>query len=557
MPEPTRRLANPDVADDGSLHGKSVTTPDSLKIRGALAVPPSRVIPVIVVPGVMGTNLRAKMGDDEQRNAALRPGEPAWRPPNGSVSGLMESFRWSDRDPMQRQRILDPDTLEVDNTGEIDIPSDLFDMHAQQMRKRWWGEVHLDSYGELLYTLQRNLNHTFDYQLYSRKRFINDHWKTIIQSDRAQWDAVDMPALTEEELEKYARYQYPVYACGYNWLQSCEKSAERLKNRVLDIIRFWTERKHHCTQVILVTHSMGGLVARACARQIPDKIAGIVHGVMPALGAPICYRRLACGMESASPGNGWFENFKLERVGTIVGLTTEETTAVMATAPGPLELLPNHLYPGPWLFASVRKPNGEIEDILKLPEGSPYDLYRNMQTWYRLINPEIADPTGKYKTDIGGIAGKSAKAIKQAERFHTKLLDIYYHPNTYAYYGVDENYQSYGVFRWIAESNNADFLSAHKDKLKSAAPLAHTYSGGRNVHVHLTTPAGGSYYFVPSEQDTNGDGTVPHQSGAGPKGKTRRVFRTQDHGHQDSYQNEQVVRLTQHLIVKITQEVKQ
>ena len=33
----------------------------------------------------------------------------------------------------------------------------------------------------------------------------------------------------------------------------------------------------------------------------------------------------------------------------ILGRTTRETTAVMATAPGVLELLPNHLYPRPWL----------------------------------------------------------------------------------------------------------------------------------------------------------------------------------------------------------------
>jgi hypothetical protein len=35
----------------------------------------------------------------------------------------------------------------------------------------------------------------------------------------------------------------------------------------------------------------------------PDKILGVIHGVMPALGAPLAYRRLACGTECDNPAN--------------------------------------------------------------------------------------------------------------------------------------------------------------------------------------------------------------------------------------------------------------
>ena len=90
---------------------------------------------------------------------------------------------------------------------------------------------------------------------------------------------------------------------------------------------------------------MGGLVARACAKQIPDKIVGVVHGVMPALGAPLCYRRIACGTESSAPGKSWDENISMSKFAEIAGETTEKATPTKATASGPLELLPNQLYP--------------------------------------------------------------------------------------------------------------------------------------------------------------------------------------------------------------------
>jgi pimeloyl-ACP methyl ester carboxylesterase len=89
------------------------------------------------------------------------------------------------------------------------------------------------------------------------------------------------------------------------------QSSERLEKRMLEIIEFWTQPNGAATKVILVTHSMGGLVARACAKRIPDKIAGVIHGVMPALGAPAAYRRMACGTESSSPDYGPLDNWSL------------------------------------------------------------------------------------------------------------------------------------------------------------------------------------------------------------------------------------------------------
>ena len=58
--------------------------------------------------------------------------------------------------------------------------------------------------------------------------------------------------------------RFPVYACGYNWLRSNLVSAKRLAERIDKVIKDNNSKSSTCDQVILITHSMGGLVARAC-----------------------------------------------------------------------------------------------------------------------------------------------------------------------------------------------------------------------------------------------------------------------------------------------------
>lgn len=554
--DPVRRLADPHVSADGNLIGKSSLTPVAMKTRGAIAIPPNKVIPVIMVPGIMGSNLRAKRtpANEAQRNKALNPGRPAWSPPNGKTAGLNEAATWEKRNPRQRQRILDGDTVEVDDSGTIDTDdegsADDFDVAP---RARWWGELHWDSYGELLVDLQGNLNRTFKSSILGN-RILRSHWEKVVECDKGDWNASDMAALTEPELEKFATFQYPVYACGYNWIQSNERSAERLRIRIEEIVKFWTDRNFDCKQVILVTHSMGGLVARACAKQIPNLIAGIVHGVMPALGAPLAYRRITCGTETTSPGKGWVDGIAMGKFADIAGRTPDRTTPAMATACGALELLPNHLYPKPWLTAAVKKPDGTIIDIAQLQPNNPYDLYRDLKIWYRLINPDLADPSGKFREIAGGVAVAIERAVRQAEHFHTELLHTYYHPTTYAYYGADEDQMSFGVFRWVTE-NQAALAKEIGPLLPLGQTAGGTWStGARAIGFPTYTVAKEQrLFFAPGEQDAPGDGTVPQQSGDGPRGKIKRIFRTTGYDHQGSYKDDAMLKLTHHLIVKIAQ----
>lgn len=143
---------------------------------------------------------------------------------------------------------------------------------------------------------------------------------------------------------------FKIRGAGYNWLRSADEASERLERLINEIIDYRKAHRRKCEQVILVMHSMDGLVARAWAKRIPDRIAGVIHGVMPALGAPAAYRRMACGTE--------VNDFVGRFAAMVLGVITYQTAPVLATAPGPLELLPNHMYPGRWLQVSVKQISG-------------------------------------------------------------------------------------------------------------------------------------------------------------------------------------------------------
>jgi hypothetical protein len=237
----------------------------------------------------------------------------------------------------------------------------------------------------------------------------------------------------------------------------------------------------------------------------------------------------------------------------IAGGSAAETTAVMATAPGILELLPNHLYPRPWLHlrtVSVVNREKQYHDWVNLPAASPYPFYRDVQSWYRLIDPALADPA-----NLSGKAGAEraiGAAIDQAEQFHTKVLGDYYHPNTYAYYGADPKHPTYSRICWIADDKPvASRVPLTPASLKTARPRNRTPDGGRCVEVE-----GQILEFKPDIQDAPGDGTVPENSGACAGATLKQVFATRGFEHQQSYEPEYILLLTQHLIAKIVQDVK-
>jgi hypothetical protein len=105
--------------------------------------------------------------------------------------------------------------------------------------------------------------------------------------------------------------------------------------------------------------------------------------------------------------------------------------------------------------------------------------------------------------------------------------------------------------RWVAQLRSGSATALTASNVAAAQYLGHTKEGRRFVLVDGKT----ELHFEPERQDTRGDGTVPHQSGAGPADKVKQVFATRGYDHQASYNSPDMVLLTLRLIVKIVQEM--
>lgn len=329
-------------------------TPQQDKKLQCARIPPKRILPIIFLPGIMGSNLRMSA---QRQQEMKKKNNIAWRP---DILGVKNISKNANLEPRERQLQLDPQQTTVDEydaSGESDVTGD--GRHAnvelakdfrspllitdgagsnnpktavQKARARGWGEVFFGSYGSLLQHLETRLN----IGIFDEK--IKREWQDVIGVDPRAWQAdasLPQKALTEEELRTLVSgCWFAVYAFGYNWLQSNGQSAKIVAKRINKVIDEFNNSGFECNQVIIVTHSMGGLVGRALIHpkygNMQDKVLGIVHGVMPAIGAPAAYRRMRAGFEDPGLASGPVSSL----VAKVAGNCGDEVTAVLANAQG-------------------------------------------------------------------------------------------------------------------------------------------------------------------------------------------------------------------------------
>ena len=390
LPDPlaTRRVSQ-QVDAKGNLSFVSTRSPISFKQQAMCVAPPHTVIPVIFVPGIMGTRLRNK-----QTKA------PVWNPPNLFGEKLGELFHRGFQKPSERQRDFDPANTEVDPDGPCSVPSDWKTLQPDEAKRRGWGALHQESYQNILQQLELILNEQFTLPGLSKEQgnvlreeiglltqlrppasrkddgTAQDAPKTGNLTDyqpaadqtTAAWGMAP-PKLRVDQIDRFADYYYPVWACGYNWLRDNEESADALLKLIGEVTDFYNKGDYfHCgNKVIVVTHSMGGLVARRAAQKDSSQILGVVHGVQPVGGAPVVYRRLRAGTEVK-------EGFDQMGAGTaaVLGWSAADTTPALACAPGALELLPTQHYPPGWLTFE-QGTDGIGQAMPPLPKADPYD----------------------------------------------------------------------------------------------------------------------------------------------------------------------------------------
>lgn len=192
------------------------------------------------------------------------------------------------------------------------------------------------------------------------------------------------------------------FAVGYDWRQDIrwlgEYAADKLRG-VLDLTG--------ADRLALVTHSMGGLVARAAFQHDPEligRVSTFLSICQPTVGAVILYRRLFTGLVRGLDGGGGIADraFRL-----LLGSSRSAFVANMSGLPGALQLLPSAFFPAdaagqPWnglingalthaqLYGDAQSPPGLLDAALGLPAEVQDDLadrLANVADFHALLGP--------------------------------------------------------------------------------------------------------------------------------------------------------------------------
>ncbi|HTX38152.1 MAG TPA: hypothetical protein VME43_24145 [Bryobacteraceae bacterium] len=330
-------------------------------------------------------------------------------------------------------------------------------------------------------------------------------------------------------------FEFPVYGFGYNWTDSNEDSGRKLAARIQAIIAEARQIVGFCEKVILITHSMGGLVARAAAilANAESSILGIIHGVQPATGTPAAYWRMKAGFEEDSA------------TGTVLGDSGPKVTAVLANIPGGLELLPNqdHLTDhGGIKWLTITK-NGQY--IKALPNSDPYgEIYRvkavvkpkrgeksSTNAYWGLVDPNLLNPGHVSAPSSNPLDQMNAQAravdawaeyltqLAKAQNFHG-LLGKKQHSRTFCFRGVGHK-------------------TADEIELRVENPSGHSNSyPDQGFRGFFTNASGVIQEAVLRKPAGDGDGTVVRSSGAAldKPGKQLPGDRAFDVEHQEAYE---------------------
>ncbi|MEQ5777591.1 hypothetical protein J4E05_18850 [Thalassospira sp. NFXS8] len=280
-----------------------------------------------------------------------------------------------------------------------------------------------------------------------------------------------------------------VWAHPYNWTDDNKNAAHDLA-RTVDKAYSEAQKKYAAKpdypvrKPVVITHSMGGLVGRAYAKHFGGESTcqAIIHGAMPTHGAPAAYKRMRAGFEGLAS--------------VVLGWNGEEVTAVLANAPGGLQLLPNQFHKTAddkrqWLFAEDPPSGyGQAANSLALPKSDPYgEIYRNTDNWWRLLNTDWVNPgkPGGYEL--------FRKELRKAQKFHTELGE-YFHPNTRMFWSDDHD--SWDRVEITALNTNFDqgLVTTDYEFAYIASPAA---PGDGTVH------AGSGKYVPPVVESVNRD----------------------------------------------------
>lgn len=361
-------------------------------------------------------------------------GRKIWDPDDAWF--MFNTYGRKKADAVTKRRLLvgkefSPEYLKVFENDQKHNKSKFSHQYDTRRADRGWGGVSWSSYGTIIKELQTR-----------------------------QWDRT---------VNLFA--EFPVHVFGYNWTASNRLAGERLAGYIDAVITRYRDMGRQCEKVILVTHSMGGLVARAACKLsgAESKVLGVIHGVQPANGSPAGYWRMKGGFErphtipetepihwlktpKSAAAHKWntlvtkglefapgISVGKGNITAWVLGSDGREVTALLGNMPGGLQLLPNKRYRDNHGCAQWLVLRDEAGKRRNLPKSDPYkEIYRAKDVYWRLVNSEWLNPGVSQKT-----AKPGAKSpwhlylgyLQQAESFHDALGGKV-HPNTYQFYST-------------------------------------------------------------------------------------------------------------------------
>jgi pimeloyl-ACP methyl ester carboxylesterase len=492
-------------------------------------------IPIVFVPGIMGSRLVNDRGDD------------VWNPDD---SAFMASKFLLKGAAARRTRVIgarfSPTYLRVyrpsGNHGE-NKPAD--DDHG-------WKGVFLGSYSSMLTKLEEH------------------PWPTAVRT----------------------RFDLPVHAFGYNWTASCSDAGKALADFIRALVNHYGSNTE-CRGVVLVTHSMGGLVARSACKRFGGEalVLGVVHGVQPALGAPAAYWRMKAGFERAEShisedaakayvveretSEGGFvstattiargikaagsaakesANETLAGRATVwtLGTNGAEVTALLGNMPGGLQLLPNRDFRAPDGGKEWLRIEGEDGATASGPSSfdDPYTtIYQERERFWRLIDPVLLNPTLETDEQVEDAWYEYVTCLDKAKGFHhgPGALGPYVHPRTWCFWGNYNGTRTAGEIRYTVSP-----LTWTRRAEESVKPYWYLNRGGFRI-------AEGELLATLHEPSEDGDGTVPLKSASGlrqsaatlspatavPRASKHPVF---DAGHEPAYKHPSAQEYTLHAI---------
>ncbi|EKT62670.1 lipase family alpha/beta hydrolase [Providencia burhodogranariea] len=435
---------------------------------------------------------------------------------------------------------------------------------------RGWGKALFLSYGTFLDVLQTALLDDWQHDILKIAK--QDKIKPVQQKSPSKGvlkQLVNSPIggtnealLTDDELAHFEHFLFSVHVFGYNWLEDNVISAANLVAYIDKVLK--TYKNDHgyglaIDKVILVTHSMGGLIARYAMNPpdggfqgCEDKVLGVVHGVIPDLGSPAAYRRMKVG--AAQEGIA----------GAVLGATAKELMSVLAFAPAPLQLLPYPRYQSSWLTIEG---GGRYPSTVDLSTGEfdPFDdIYLREDVWWRLYEPDILD---KKQNDINNNWKQYFNLMKdKVKEFMIHQEKRKYHPNTYVFYGTEE--KSDNTLMWSKEKEVPLLASPQRPLIFNPENNQRILFSGANESNNAFGLWDSSAYkytqFRLVSSQGAGDGTVPVESLVDIiKNPSTQSSLATNVDHQNAYavdslgdiRERKAIQFTLRAIVKIAQEV--